>query len=421
MLSCLSFEPPTGCENSTPPRAGVTLDGQPFARFLATSSLARLPMRFPSFAILCLMLSAAAIALAQGPRAAPSADPSATQLDRLIQQLGDPSYRQRLAARKALEAMGEPALERLRREAETNVDHEIRRQASYLKQAVLYNGKNSKSIGLEMSVIRPGTFAMGYIQPGRSGAAPVDAVHRVTISRTFLLGSYEVSQAQFLKVMGRNPSRYSASGEGKDKIGDLPIDQFPVESTTWFDAIAFCNALSKLDGFPQHYLMEEVKQEKGSIVSAKVSVISPLGYRLPTEAEWEYACRAGTITLFHYGNSSTGYESNLRAGPSHGYGAAHADDLNRPTKVGSYAANPWGIFDMHGNVAEWCEDWYDKDYYSKSPDKNPPGPESGTHRVLRGGSWMVTSENCRSASRFYQVPSEGASFVGFRIARTPQQ
>jgi formylglycine-generating enzyme required for sulfatase activity len=219
--------------------------------------------------------------------------------------------------------------------------------------------------------------------------------------------------------MRANLSYYSTTGEGKEKIVGMPADRFPVESVTWFDAVAFCNELSRLDGFPLHYKIDDVKTEKGSILSAKVTIAAPAGYRLPSEAEWEFACRAGTTTSFHYGNSSTGYESNLRPGPAQGYGAAHAAALERPTKVGSYQANAWGLFDMHGNVAEWCEDWYDNEYYAKAPAEDPLGPAGGTHRVLRGGSWMVNEANCRSASRFYMIPSEASSFAGFRIARTP--
>ena len=345
----------------------------------------------------------------------PPASPE--RIDQLIAQLGDESYPQRVNAEKLLVRLGEPMLPRLRKEAALNQDHEIKRRCAYVVGAILLAAKTSKSTGLELSVIKPGSFPMGLVN--LRGGRTDDTHHPVKITKTFLLGCYEVTQDQYQKVMEVNPSYYSAQGEGREKVKGLPVDRFPVESLSWFDAVAFCNRLSKLDGFPLHYRIDDPVMEKNSILTAKVSVVSPLGYRLPTEAEWEYACRAGTTTTFHYGNTSTGNESNLRPGPSQAYGAAHAEPLERPTRVGSYRANGWGLYDMHGNVAEWCEDWYDKEYYKASPETDPPGPATGTHRILRGGSWLVNESNCRSASRFYQVPGEASSFAGFRVARTP--
>ena len=142
-------------------------------------------------------------------------------------------------------------------------------------------------------------------------------------------------------------------------------------------------------------------------------------YRLPTEAEWEYACRAGTTTPFHFGKSVSSTQANFDGYHPYG-GAAHGPFLQRPAAVGSYKYNNFGLFDMHGNVQEWCEDWYDKNYYKNSSLEDPPGPKEGTYRdkpvrVLRGGGWDSIAMVCRSGERSFDQPTRRYHDYGFRV------
>jgi formylglycine-generating enzyme required for sulfatase activity len=201
--------------------------------------------------------------------------------------------------------------------------------------------------------------------------------------------------------MGYNPSHFSADGSGKpgvkypdaskpaggkDSAKGQDTGDFPVENVSWDEAVAFCQKLSALPA------------ERAS----------RRAYRLPTEAEWEYACRAGTTTPFNVGRILSIRRANFWSSPQ--------EALRRTCKVGSYEPNAWGLYDMHGNVFEWCADWFDKDYYGKSPQKDPPGPASGSRRVLRGGSFTTPGAHCRSAQRPSSTPSERGRFRGFRVA-----
>jgi formylglycine-generating enzyme required for sulfatase activity len=244
------------------------------------------------------------------------------------------------------------------------------------------------SIGMKLVRIPAGKFLMGSpaTEPERDAD---EEQHEVVISRPFYLGAYEVTQGQYQKVNGKNPAQFPAGGAS------------PVEQVAWSAAVNFCQKLSSLPD----------EKKAGRV------------YRLPTEAEWEYACRAGTSTPFAFGADLGSTQANFNGNYPYGV-AAVGPYLKKPTKVGSYAPNAWGLYDMHGNVAEWCSDWYDPEYYKRSPRENPTGPEKGVqstgfgtdfYRVLRGGCWLDEGRGCRSAYRFRLQSTEPYQLVGFRV------
>jgi formylglycine-generating enzyme required for sulfatase activity len=209
---------------------------------------------------------------------------------------------------------------------------------------------------------------------------------------------YEVTQAEYEQVMGNNPSYFSKTGGGKDKVAGLNTDRFPVENVSWDDAVQFCRKLSELP--------EEKRRGHA--------------YRLPTEAEWEYACRgrAPFEHPFHFGPSLSSAQANFDGRQPYG-GAPAGKYLECTTTTGFYPANAFGLHDMHGNVWEWCADWYDANYYRSSPRKDPSGPPGGSLRVIRGGSWGHGGRLCRAADRDWGTPSYRCSLLGFRVARVP--
>lgn len=198
----------------------------------------------------------------------------------------------------------------------------------------------TNSIGMKFVLIPPGEFDMGS-DDGEPDERPV---HRVRITRPFYLGVYEVTEWQFGRMKG-------IEGSG-----------LPQKGTSWYDARAFCERLSTKEGLP---------------------------YGLPTEAEWEYACRAGTRTKYSFGDTWD------------------AEASRRP--------NPWGICDMQGSLREWCQDWSGGDYYRRSPTQDPQGPADASCRVLRGGSWCYSPSYCRAASRDGHTPDARSYISGFRI------
>lgn len=360
-------------------------------------------------AIMCLAVMAHPEALCDMP----SNEDTRERIASLVLQLGDDDFQTRENASKQLVEMGEVALVALRG-AKIHGDPEVHRRANLAIAMILDNCKVSDSTGLELVLIESGTFQMGSPN-NESGRRDDEWLHSVRITRQFFIGKYEVTQMQYESVMKSNPSAFRTAPEGTD------IRRFPVESVTWFDAIEFCNRLSKQDGYPPYYELSEVKHSEKSIVSAGVKVKGGNGFRLPTEAEWEYACRAGTSTPFHFPGRNTGKQSNVKATRATGaYGIGSTwKDHERTTQVGSYPPNTLGLHDMLGNAGEWVWDWYDRDFYRDSPKQDPTGPETGRHRVLRGGSWLVTEANSRSASRFYHTSDERKNYAGFRVARTP--
>ena len=249
----------------------------------------------------------------------------------------------------------------------------------------------------DMVWIEPGTFMMGSPE-NELGRQSDEKLHEVTLTRGFSIGRTEVTQAQWESVMGNNPSYFAG------------CDDCPVETINWFDTVDYCNALSYLEGLTPAYKIvgREVVWEQAST-----------GYRLPTEAEWEYACRAGTSTAFYNGGITYAacFDPNL---DEIGWHCGNNGEWPQPdygTKpVGQKAPNPWGLYDMSGNVFEWCWDW--EASYPDGPVVDPTGPNSGRYREERGGLWGNYSERCRSANRARMPPAHGGYANGFRVARS---
>lgn len=242
----------------------------------------------------------------------------------------------------------------------------------------------------DMVWIPPGSYWMG--SPDTELFRHDDErLHAVTLTHGFHMGESEVTQAQWASVMGSNPSH------------NMGCDDCPVEYLTWYEAVAYCNTLSLLMGRDLAYEIdgEDVTWLPGTD-----------GYRLPTESEWEYACRAGTSTAFYNGPITEGYcdlDPNL---DEIGWYCGNSLDETQP--VAQKSRNVWDLYDMSGNVLEYCWDWYDPEY-PVWPVTDPTGPPTGLHRVCRGGSAYTYSSNCRSAERVHEWPNERWFNVGFRL------
>jgi formylglycine-generating enzyme required for sulfatase activity len=242
--------------------------------------------------------------------------------------------------------------------------------------------------GIEMILIPAGSFQMG----SRHGKEGETAVHTVTVN-AFLMDRYEVTQVEYERMQFPNPSHFKGP-------------TLPVEQVTWVQAAVYCNTRSKEEGLRPCY------DEDTTACDFQAD-----GYRLPTEAEWEYACRAGTDGDYSFG-------SEPRKLGEFAWFAENASKKTHP--VGQKKPNAWGLYDMHGNVAEWCNDIYDKGYYSSSPATNPHGPDKGSQYVLRGGAWNSNPEALRSSSRLGENPGFSDAClardaIGFRCVRTAPQ
>lgn len=247
------------------------------------------------------------------------------------------------------------------------------------------------SIGMEFVLIPAGEYVMGAqgalkeidfvkghrpfddpykrkLKPLLSADSDENPSHAVKIGKSFYMGKYEVTQDQYEKVMGSNPSFF----KGKN---------LPVESVSYNDATEFIEKLNRLEGKNK--------------------------YRLPTEAQWEYAARAGSTGLYLFGDDP----EDVRR-----YTWYFGNSKGKTRKVGKLRPNGWGLFDMIGNVWEWCQDYYDPKYYSKSPNLDPKGPEAGFLRVFRGSSWFFYNECCRTADRENAPPDFKTYYLGFRLA-----
>jgi formylglycine-generating enzyme required for sulfatase activity len=249
----------------------------------------------------------------------------------------------------------------------------------------------TNSLGMKLVYIAPGKFLMGTSaaeqeQLIRESGEPGDAKiwldaegpqHEVEITEGFYIGKYVVTQEEYQKLTGKNPSRFSATGEGARRVAGLETRRFPVEQVSWEEAKEFCRLLSAKEG---KY------------------------YSLPTEAEWEYAARADTVTPYAFGTTLSPNQANV-----------HDSKLERTDSVDHYPANPWGLCDVHGNVAQWCEDWYSKRAYKRGDCKDPEGPAVGNTRVTRGGRWNFSPFLARSACRYSCDPSNHDAGIGFRV------
>ncbi|HBG27731.1 MAG: hypothetical protein A2Y10_19185 [Planctomycetes bacterium GWF2_41_51] len=205
-----------------------------------------------------------------------------------------------------------------------------------------------------------------------------EAQHHIKLTKPFYMGKFEVTQMQFRVIMNDNPSKFGG-------------DNLPVENVNWYEAARFIKKLNDKTG---------------------------LKFRFPTEAEWEYACRAGTTTAFNTGTTIDSDFANYDATAPYADGII-GKELKRTNKVGSYAPNAFGLYDMHGNVWEWCNDIYDGDYFKVTPSIDPKGPQDdleGGDRVIRGGAWNEKPHKCRSADRNNRGPKTNQPIIGFRLA-----
>ena len=235
------------------------------------------------------------------------------------------------------------------------------------------------SIGMELALMPAGEFLMGSpeTEEGRfDGEGPQ---HLVRITQAFYLGVYPVTQLEYERVMGNNPSAFCSTGRYSSRVSGQDTSRFPVEQVSWEEAMEFCRRLSAQEG---------------------------VEYFLPTEAQWEYACRAGSVGRWSFG------EEEERLSEYAWYG----EDFLRgtPHTVGAKQPNAWGLHDIHGNVLEWCSDWYGP--YAASAVDDPMGPEAGSYRVIRGGGWDYDAGLCRSAYRYGDAPSARSDALGFRLA-----
>lgn len=252
--------------------------------------------------------------------------------------------------------------------------------------------ETTNSLGMKLRLIPPGDFIMGLVETNVS--LPTSQMEQyVHITQPFYLSVYEITQAEYSQIMGANPSYFSAEGAGNHQIQGFDTGRLPVEGVSWDEATDFCRRLGQIEG----------RQ-----------------YRLPTEAEWEYACRAGTMTAFHLGDMLDSRQANCDGTYPIGTNVI-GPSLQRSTTVGSYSANAFGLHDMHGNVWEWCEDWYDRHYQAACLADNPAGPPSGSHRICRGGGWPDTARECRSNERGLVAPNYRSNYLGFRVVLVPAQ
>jgi formylglycine-generating enzyme required for sulfatase activity len=291
----------------------------------------------------------------------------------------------------------------------------------------------TNTVGMKLVPIPAGEFLMGSTDSDKEAEDEEQPRHRVRITRPFYLGATEVTVGQFRKVVESTGLRTEAETDGKGGFGwneatakfdqdphytwrnpgFSQSDEHPVVNVSWNDAIEFCNKLSELEGLKPYYQFSGGARSGGD------------GYRLPTEAEWEYACRAGTTTryqngddpetLTQVGNFADGTARTKYSTWTHAKSAQDGYVYTAP--VGRFRPNRFGLYDMHGNVWEWCWDWYAKNYYGQSPDADPLGPSQAAVRVNRGGAWFGNPRSGRTAYRNWNSPGYRLFNLGFRVVR----
>lgn len=257
--------------------------------------------------------------------------------------------------------------------------------------------RDDNELKLKLVWCPPGTFTMGS-QPGEDEYRTNEGQVETTLSRGFWIGKYEVTQGEWEQLMKSNPSEFSSTGQAKYKIFGKVTLRFPVESLLVEEAVDFCQRLTE--------------QER-----AAGRLPTNWEYALPTEAQWEYACRAGTTTATAFGDQLGSVDANFKGFVPYN-GAKRGPFLFRTTNVGTYRGNAWGIHDMHGNVWEFCAGWYTDEARGGS---DPEPATSGTYRIGKGGSWFHDGRYSRSAFRYWIEPEMRQGTVGFRVALTEKE
>ncbi|MDR3183278.1 MAG: SUMF1/EgtB/PvdO family nonheme iron enzyme [Planctomycetaceae bacterium] len=253
--------------------------------------------------------------------------------------------------------------------------------------------------GVKFRRIPGGKFYMGSHDSDEYLRNNEHPQHRVIIPHNLFIGVCLVTQKEFAELMQYNPST------------SVENEECPADSVTWYSAVEFCNKMSELESFTPYYELKSPKRRaNGAIEKADVTILGGDGYRLLTEAEWEHACRSGSITPWSFGDQVLDVDNY----------AWYFDNASGETHpVGQKKPNSWGLYDMHGNVMEWCQDWYEEFFYSQCPEEeeNPSGPAEGSAKVLRGGAWQFGAEATRCAYRNSSIPDTAVAVIGFRVCR----
>jgi formylglycine-generating enzyme required for sulfatase activity len=307
-----------------------------------------------------------------------------------------------LALADALEEEGDPRAElvrlttslRTKRAYHDRAAHEARVQHLIREGMDPCVPRLTVSLKVEMTLIPPGVFWMGANKGEWDQGRAETPRHQVTLTKPFYLSTFLITQKQYRMLMKSNPSSFIPNPGSHYDVPYESTETFPVDGISFEMAEEFCARLSA-----------RATERRAKRV-----------YRLPTEAEWEYACRAGTTTMFHYGNQLDSTMANFDgnyAYPERQDARAEITYLFRTCPVGSFRPNAFGLYDMHGNLWEWCSDWYSHRTHTRRPRTDPTGPKRGSGHVLRGGSWIDAGWNCRSATR---SANEALHYVGLRIA-----